>query len=146
PQDQASLIQLLVAQIPSEALIAYTTILAALTPNQSDKVWRWVFYGVAIVACAAIVTGPYFGQHKSNLPRSIWKHLPLAPIAATVIAMSIYGLTVPDSPLSAVVTTDTFRTLSVVLAVIGGLFMYIFAQFLRTGNDTPAPDASGESS
>jgi hypothetical protein len=54
----ASFAQLLVAQIPSEALLAYTTLLAvfsaATTGYQSG---RWTLYGLSLVACAASVIG-----------------------------------------------------------------------------------------
>jgi len=57
--------QLVVAQIPSEALLAYTTLLALFTAAGSAtsyRVGRWLVYGAAIVVCAASVMAGYFAQ------------------------------------------------------------------------------------
>jgi hypothetical protein len=61
----ASFGQLVVAQIPSEALLAYTTLLALFTAAGSAtsyRVGRWLVYVAAIVVCAASVIAGYFAQ------------------------------------------------------------------------------------
>ena len=61
----ASFGQLVVAQIPSEVLLAYTTLLALFTAAGSAtsyRVGRWLVYGAAIVVCAASVIAGYLAQ------------------------------------------------------------------------------------
>lgn len=61
-------------------------------------------------------------------------HLPYLPILAAVVAMAVYGLTVPGSPLQFVVSPTAFVITSGCLAVFGGRMMSIFAPFLGKGN------------
>jgi hypothetical protein len=59
----ASFGQLLVAQIPSEALIAYTTLLALFSASGGSYTTAlWVVYGAAILVCAVAVLAGYLGQ------------------------------------------------------------------------------------
>ena len=52
--------QLLVAQIPSEALIGYTTLLAVFSAGHgSYQAGRWALYAVSLPACAAVVISSY---------------------------------------------------------------------------------------
>lgn len=52
--------QLLVTQIPSEALIGYTTLLAVFSAGHgSYQAGRWALYAVSLPACAAVVISPY---------------------------------------------------------------------------------------
>jgi|SRR5450755_646919 hypothetical protein len=63
PAGVASFGQLLVGQIPSEALIAYTTLVALFSASGATyATGLWVVYGAAIVVCAAAVLGSYFAQ------------------------------------------------------------------------------------
>jgi hypothetical protein len=155
----ASFGQLLIAQIPAEALIAYTTLLALFsagditvnaggisytTANTSYSAGRWVVYAAAIVVCAAVVPSSYFAQRDysfedtgaptksaSNVSRL---HLPILPTVAAMVSMAIYGLTVPGSPLQSEVSGTAFGIWSGCLAVGGGVVMSIFAPFLGRGN------------
>jgi hypothetical protein len=55
--------QLLVAQIPSEALLAYGTLLAIFGVGGSDyKIGRWVLYGVVVAVCPAVVVTTYLAK------------------------------------------------------------------------------------
>lgn len=134
--------QLLVAQIPSEALLAYTTLLALFaTGGAGYTSGRWVLYGCTVVACAAIVVGGYFAKRDYGFddthPAStagVKLHLPYLPVLAAVVSMAIYGLTVPGSPLQFEVSGTTFAIVSGCLAVGGGVVMAIFAPFLGKGN------------
>ena len=59
----ASFGQLLVAQIPSEALIAYTTLLALFSASGGSYTSAlWAVYGAAIVVCAVAVLAGYLAQ------------------------------------------------------------------------------------
>jgi hypothetical protein len=152
----ASFGQLLIAQIPAEALIAYTTLLALFsagditvnaggitytTANTSYSAGRWVLYAAAIVVCAAVVPSSYFaqrdysfedaGETASNVRKL---HLPILPTVAAMVSMAIYGLTVPGSPLQSEVSGTAFGIWSGCLAVGGGVVMSIFAPFLGKGN------------
>jgi hypothetical protein len=154
--DVATFGQLLVAQIPSEALLAYTTILAlfaAAGPDQSYKSGRWVVYVGAIIVSAAGVLASYTSQRhygfadkhtqgsadaakkQSSLGRL---HLPILPMAAAVVSMAIYGLTVPGSPLQFAVSGTAFTIWAGSLAVSGGVVMSIFATVLGKGNGANA--------
>ena len=63
PAGVASFGQLLVGQIPSEALIAYTTLVALFSASGATyTTGLWFVYGGAIVVCAAAVLGSYFAQ------------------------------------------------------------------------------------
>jgi hypothetical protein len=151
--------QLLVAQIPSEALLAYTTLLALFTAGGVGyTTGRWVLYGAAIVACAAVVLGGYLAKRDYGfdethtaaaagtalapatkgaahaLAAGAKLHLPCMPVFAAVASMAIYGLTVPGSPLQFEVPGTTFAIVSGCLAVGGGVMMSIFAPFLGKGN------------
>ncbi len=106
--DVATFGQLLVAQIPSEALLAYTTILAlfaAAGPDRSYKAGRWVVYVGAILVSAAGVLASYTsqrhyrfadkhphadGQEAKNESSLTRLHLPLLPMASAVVSMAIY--------------------------------------------------------
>ena len=138
--DLASFAQFLIAQIPSEALIAYTTALAVFTSTSHGfTVGRWFVYGGAIVVCGAIVLSAYLAHRDYQLAPTTngviaKRHLPLLPMASAMLAMAVYGLTVPGSPLQAVVSTAAFAVWSVCLAVFGGVLMMIISPFLSRGN------------
>jgi hypothetical protein len=161
----ASFMQLLVAQIPSEALLAYTTLLALLSVGgASYNTWRWGLYAAAIVTCAVAVLASYLAQRNygfddaqpllepgveltvpganasdpaQNTARAKL-HLPYLPVLAAVLAMAVYGLTVPGSPLQFDVSGSAFAICSGCLAVGGGVMMSIFAPFLGKGNGAKA--------
>lgn len=161
----AGFAQLLVAQIPGEALLAYTTLLALFAVGGgSYNAGRWGLYAGAIVVCAAAVLGGYFMQRDYGFddtrttpapavgsapptadapaPAQVTAlaklHLPYLPILTAVLAMAIYGLTVPGSPLQFEVSGTAFAICSGCLAVGGGVMMSIFAPFLGKGNAAKA--------
>jgi hypothetical protein len=169
----ASFGQLLVAQIPSEALLAYTTVLALFTAAESGQDYqagRWIVYAASLLVCAAAVLGSYFAQRNyqfddtppppsgsaapvvddpaqpSTPPPSKLAalHLPILPATSAVLAMAVYGLTVPGSPLQTEISGAAFAIWSGSLAVAGGVMMSILAPFLGKGNGaTPAAGAQG---
>jgi hypothetical protein len=169
----ASFAQLLVAQIPSEALVAYTTLLALFSiGGVSYEPGRWGLYAAAIITCAAAVLGSYLGQRVYGFddtqtapapgtglnppavdgpaPNQITAfgklHLPYLPVLAAVLSMAVYGLTVPGSPLQFAVSGTAFAIISGCLAVGGGVMMSIFAPFLGKGNAAKAfPKQAGSS-
>ena len=163
--DVATFGQLLVAQIPSEALLAYTTILAlfaAAGPDQSYKAGRWVVYVGAILVSAAGVLASYISQrhyrfsdkHARADEQEVKKesalarlHLPFLPMISAVVSMAIYGLSVPGSPLQFAVSGTAFTIWAGSLAVSGGVVMSIFATVLGKGNNAttvPADSAPDE--
>jgi hypothetical protein len=153
-KDVATFGQLLVAQIPSEALLAYTTILAlfaAAGPDQSYKAGRWLVYVGAILISAAGVLASYSSQRhygfavknktgdKTQKESSLARlHLPILPMVAAIVSMAIYGLTVPGSPLQFEVSGTAFTIWAGSLAVSGGVVMSIFATVLGKGNGATA--------
>jgi hypothetical protein len=157
----ASFAQLLVAQIPTEALLAYTTLLALFSVGGGAyNTGRWGLYAATIVVCAVSVIGGYLAQRdygfddtqtgpgpgvgsappKADAPgpaqvTALGKlHLPYRPVLAAVLSMAVYGLTVPGSPLQFDVSATAFAICSGCLAVGGGVMMSIFAPFLGKGN------------
>lgn len=153
----ASFGQLLVAQIPSEALLAYTTLLALFTAAGSGtpyRTGRWIVYGSTIVVCAAAVLAAYFAQRqyrfdnsetrqgkRAGRPKSALArlHLPILPMVTAMLSMAVYGLTVPGSPLQFELSGTAFGIWSGCLAVGGGVMMSIFAPFLGRGNGAKVP-------
>jgi hypothetical protein len=142
----ASFGQLLTAQIPSEALLAYTTLLALFSAGGGGYVaGRWVLYALSLPACAVVVVSAYLvrrgydfedtpqatGSRGIRLPR----HLPWFPMAASTASMAVYGLSVPGSALQASISGPAFAITSGCLAVGGGLMMSVLAPLLGKGND-----------
>lgn len=158
--DVATFGQLLVAQIPSEALLAYTTILAlfaAAGPDQSYKAGRWVVYVGAILVSAAGVLASYTsqrhyrfadrhpqagGQAQKKESSRTRLHLPFLPMISAVVSMAIYGLSVPGSPLQFAVSGTAFTIWAGSLAVSGGVVMSIFATVLGKGNSATTEPAN----
>jgi hypothetical protein len=157
----ASFARLLVAQIPSEALLAYTTLLAVFSVGGGAyNTGRWGLYAAAIVVCGVAVIGGYLAQRDSGFddtqtgpapgvgsappkadapaPAQVSAlgktHLPYLPVLTAVVSMAVYGLTVPGSPLQFDVSATAFAIYSGCLAVGGGVMMSIFAPFLGKGN------------
>ncbi len=147
--------QLLVGQIPSEALLAYTTLLALFsTGGSSYKTGRWILYFAALVVCAATVVSGYFAKRdyafvekadpQAVPPRSMYTgrpartwnrhHYPILPTATSVSSMAVYGLTVPGSPLQFEMSGASFGIWAGCLAVGGGVMMSMFTPFLGKGN------------
>jgi len=63
--------QLLVAQIPSEALLAYISLLALFSVvGHADNGGRWALYGFAIAACAVTVLVTYLAKRNYALATS----------------------------------------------------------------------------
>jgi hypothetical protein len=141
----ASFGQLLVAQIPSEALLAYTTLLAIFSAGGgSYKVGRWILYGISLVVCAAVVLSSYLAKRDYGFrddnpagPKltAVTRHLPLFPATTAVLSMAVYGLTVPGSALQLSMSATGFAITSGCLAVGGGVMMSIFAPLLGKGNN-----------
>ncbi len=101
----ASFGQLLVAQIPSEALVGYTTLLALLAAGGSAyRTGRWILYVVAIVVCAAAVLGSYFAQRNYDLedphdaPAPVLSVAGGAPTGSTYAGGSTAVLTLSAAP------------------------------------------------
>jgi hypothetical protein len=146
----ASFGQMLIAQIPTEALLGYTTLLAlfSASPRGLYVAGRWGLYGATIVVCAVAVLVSYFAQRNYDLrdqhPAPIADrpgakgcrppHLPYLPALTSSLSMAVYGLTVPGSPLESSVSAQAFSILSGCLAVGGGVMMSIFAPILSRGN------------
>jgi hypothetical protein len=63
PDDIGSFGQLLVAQIPSEALLTYTTLLAIFAAGgEPYKVGRWILYGAIVAMCPIVVVTTYLAK------------------------------------------------------------------------------------
>jgi hypothetical protein len=158
-----------VAQIPSEALLAYTTLLALFSVGgPSYNRGRWILYGSAVFTCAVTVIAAYIAKRDygfehvarakstatepsssdaeisaTSLTR-VWRltHLPHLPALTAALSMAVYGLTVPGSPLQFELSGPGFGILSGCLAVAGGVMMAIMAPFLGKGNSAvPAKSA-----
>lgn len=151
----AGFAQLLAAQIPAEALVAYTTLLALLyRADGSYNTGRWVLYGFSVIACGATILAAYCAKRNYTLhpgaggvSGGLALHgirPPYLPIAAAMLSMAVYGLTVPGSPLQFNVSESAFTLLSGSLSVGGAMMMTILTPFLGTGNDA-VPVANSES-
>ncbi len=149
----AGFAELLVAQIPSEALLAYTTLLALFSVGgPSYNLGRWILYGSAIFTCAVTVMAAYIAKRDygfehvapsssdegmpatSPTRASRLAHLPYLPTFTAMMSMAVYGLTVPGSPLQFDLSGPGFGILSGCLAVAGGVMMAVIAPFLGKGN------------
>ncbi|MCX8562280.1 hypothetical protein OS122_15400 [Mycolicibacterium mucogenicum] len=141
----AGFAQLLAAQIPAEALVAYTTLLALFVDSgPTYNTGRWALYGFSVIACGAIILATYCAKREYTLNpgnRDIAAvgalcamRPPYLPIAAAMLSMAVYGLTVPGSPLQYSVPDGAFTLLSGTLSVGGALMMTILTPFLGTGN------------
>lgn len=140
----ASFGQLLVGQIPSEALLAYTTLLALFSGAGDGYVaGRWALYLLSLPACAAVVASAYFVKRgyvfadddpNANSVTTLVRHLPWFPMAASVASMAVYGLTVPGCALQVSLTGPAFAIAAGCLAVAGGLMMSMLAPWLGRGN------------
>ena len=137
---------LIVAQIPTEALLAYTTLLALLSVAKDGyHQARWAIYLVSLPVCGSVVFASYLRQRTYRPRRSRSKaraRLPWLSIATTMTAMGVYGLTVPGSPLQYTMSGTGFAVTSGCLSVAGGLVMSIFAPFLGQGNRLTVPGTS----
>lgn len=137
---------LIVAQIPTEALLAYTTLLALLSVAKDGyHQARWAIYLVSLPVCGSVVFASYLRQRTYRPRRSRSKarvRVPWLSITTTVIAMGVYGLTVPGSPLQYTMSGTGFAVTSGCLSVAGGLVMSIFAPFLGQGNRLTVPGTS----
>lgn len=142
--------QLLVAQIPSEALLAYTTLLALFSgAGNAYVVGRWVLYGLSLPACAAAVASAYVVKRgyvfadddpSAHALVSLVRHLPWFPMTASVLSMAVYGLTVPGCALQVSMSGPAFAITAGCLAVGGGFMMSLLAPWLGKGNDAqPKP-------
>lgn len=151
----AGFAQLLAAQIPAEALVAYTTLLALfLDGGAKYNTGRWVLYGFSVIACGAIILAAYCAKRDYALhPRPgetagasalCAMRPPYLPIVAAMLSMAVYGLTVPGSPLQFSVSGGAFTMLAGSLSVGGALMMTILTPFLGTGN-AAVPVANSDS-
>lgn len=151
----AGFAQLLAAQIPAEALVAYTTLLALFSDSGAAyNLGRWVLYGFSVIACGATILATYCARRDYTLHPGDGEipgvsalramRPPYLPIAAAMSSMAVYGLTVPGSPLQFSVSGAAFTVLSGSLSVGGAMMMTILTPFLGTGNDA-VPVANSES-
>ncbi|HZC73099.1 MAG TPA: hypothetical protein VE442_20565 [Jatrophihabitans sp.] len=131
---------LVVAQIPGEALLAYTSLLALFSASTDGyRAGRWILYAVSMPVCAAVVLSSYLAGRAAVVgrvsgARELLRHLPWLPMTTAVSAMAIYGLTVPGSALQLTMSSTGFAITSGCLSVGGGIVMSIFAPFLGRGN------------
>lgn len=151
----AGFAQLLAAQIPAEALVAYTTLLALFSDSGAAyNLGRWVLYAFSVLACGATILATYCARRDYTLHPGAGEMAgasalcamrpPYLPIAAAMLSMAVYGLTVPGSPLQFSVSGSAFTVLSGSLSVGGAMMMTILTPFLGTGNNA-VPVTNSES-
>ena len=76
------------AQIPSEALLAYTSVMA-LIPQGGYLPARWMIWAAAIVICMIAVLLGYLSQRRSPDPsEKPWHKLPYLPMVASAASLS----------------------------------------------------------
>lgn len=145
--------QLVAAQIPSEALLAYMSLLALFSAaDDGYRAGRWVLYALSLPVCAAVVATSYLAHRPaaavSATPGASLRRLPWLPMCTSVCAMAVYGLSVPGSALQASMSGTGFAITAGCLSVGGGLLMSLFAPLLGRGNAVPpvstAPAAEAE--
>lgn len=136
----ATIGQLVVAQIPAEALLAYTSLLALFSASTHGyRTDRWILYLVSMPVCAAVVLSSFLARRAAVLgrvsgARELVRHLTWLPMMTAVTAMGIYGLTVLGSALQLTMSATGFAITSGCLSVGRGVVMSIFAPFLGRGN------------
>jgi hypothetical protein len=119
---------LLVAQIPSEAIVAYAALLAVFGAGGSQyRTGRWVLYGVVVALCPVVVITGYLAKRGYGF-------LPILPAAAGALAMAVFGLTLPGCALQYTISNVAFGIIAGCLAVGGAVMMAILAPYLGHAN------------
>ena len=167
--------QLVVAQIPSEAIVAYAALLAVFgVAGSAYRPGLWVLYGAMVALCPVVIITSYlanrtygFVDPPAKKPRPVIVnqpldivspatddevgavadpkartplHLPILPATAGMLAMAVYGLTIPGSALQHTVSNVAFGILAGCLAVGGAVLMAIIAPYLGQPNSAVVAD------
>ncbi len=129
----------LVAAIPTEPLALYTFlvagIVATIEAGEDQRLFmRWAIYGGMIVFIAGWLVIAYRRGRADERKRK----LPLAEIAAAVVAFAAWGLVMPESPLSAELAGDDRVVWTLVITTVGTAALALLGGSL-TRPAKPAP-------
>jgi len=117
--------QLLVAQIPSEALLAYTTLLAVFAAGGSNyRTGRWILYGAVVAVCPIVVITTYLARRTYGFIEPASSR-PAPVVVATANPLDL----VDDAPLDATATpapVPVYRHLPILPALAATTSMAVY--------------------
>lgn len=130
--------EVLVASVPSEALVAYTTlvgIVLAADIGSGYSVFRWTAYGIFIVLAVLAPFVIYKRRVKDKDAEG--KDIRLVPAwecLATGLAAAAWGLVMPGSPLSIVLQGDALVFTTAGIALGTATLLGFATELLGTAN------------
>lgn len=116
----ATFFDTLTTVIPTGAIAGYTFLMTQIVAQVDDPntdqllFWRWLAFGFLVVGAGALLLVNYYtrpGQHTSRFPA--------LELTATILAASIWGLSIPESPLIPLLTGDAKTLVPIFILVIG---------------------------
>jgi hypothetical protein len=128
----------LVAAIPTEVLAPYTALIGVVvsTANHGSdyETFRWWLFGVATaLVIVALTVAFYRGKPEQG------RHLPFVEILAATFAFAAWGLVMPGSPLSLVVTGDALTIVTATIAIGGAFFVTLLVPTIaKPSSKSPA--------
>jgi hypothetical protein len=142
PAANASLVDVLVSQVPTELVAPYTAVMAAIVgvvakpsktrPNPDQLVaWRWVTFAILVVGTVGLVWEG--ARRKSTGP----KRFPLLEITGALGAAIGWAFVFPDSALSPYLHSKAAHTITPLLVAFAAVvFTAITASALRNQRGT----------
>ncbi len=136
PTQKASLIDVLVSQVPTELVAPYTAVMAAIigaiskpsksNPHPDQLVgWRWAAFGILVVGTIGLVWEGK--QRKSPGPR------PVLEILGALGAAVGWAFALPDSPLSPYLHSKAAHTITPLLVAFAAIvFTVLTASALKS--------------
>lgn len=123
---------LLVTAIPTEPLALYTFLVAGIVATIDAKEslrlsMRWWIYGVMIGFIVFWLVASYWRRPKAERDRK----LPVAELAAAVVAFATWGLVMPESPLNAELSGDDQVVWTLIITVAGTALLGLITGSLK---------------
>ncbi len=123
----------LVAAIPTEPLALYTflvaTIVATIGPRDDQRLsLRWAIYAATIVVIAMWLGASYRRNQDSKEKK---RNFPWLETASAVIAFAAWGLAMPESPLSAELSSDNRTIWTAIITAAGVLLLGMLGKPLK---------------
>lgn len=129
--DQARITDALVSSIPTEVVSAYTAAVAVVVgyidpeenthPDMFKTLRWWMFVALIAITAASI----YFSFRAKSQQRQ-----PVAEVAAGVLAAAIWGLSLPESPLSVSLNGDNKGIVPTLIIFGGGTLLVALSSVL----------------
>jgi hypothetical protein len=123
----------LVAAIPTEPLALYTflvaTIVATVEPDGDKRLFmRWAIYAAMIVVIVLWLGAAYL---RNIDPHEKKRHFPWLETGSAVVAFAAWGLAMPESPLSAVLSSDNRTIWTAIITAAGILILGMLGKPLK---------------